>query len=332
MITKIIGFFIFFVALSAFAQSEPSDEGDPLDDPLNDSSPVASSGGYLSSFENKYPTEPGRARNGWMPVVSFILPGFDQIIQGQYGAGFTYAGYGLFGLSLSSSVRDKATTPGQADISSRNNVKRQILLGDQMYEMAGAMSAFQSYHSIIDVYRKSGTGYTFITNDDTSLDLILAPLHFQFLTKVTTWLPLAGLLAGVLAVQHNPMAANYLDATDAGYLSAFSVQAGVAEESLLRGAFMPSLRQWWGSDFWSNTTQATAFAALHISSQNPVPLPQLALGWYLGWLTQRNGYSIRESIFIHAWWDVIAFTATYLDQSNYDRATNIYMPVVDARF
>ena len=266
-------------------------------------------------------------------MLSFLLPGFDQFYEGQTAAGFAYAGYGLSGLVLAAEMQNKTTTPGQADISSRNNVKRQFLLGGQMYELAGAMSAYQSYRSLNHLYRDQGSSaYDFIKRDETSLDLLSAPFDFRFLKKTTTWLPLSFILVTVAAAPQSQAASHYINGSDVGYLSAFSYQAGVAEESIFRGALLPSLHQWWGNGSWANLAQATAFGAVHISSENPFPLPQMLLGWYLGWVTQQNEYSLRESIFIHAWWDVIAFTATYLDQTAADRATNVYLPLVDARF
>ncbi len=327
--TVVLLFTLAFVN-AAFAQAESEDEAFESDSAqLPDEPPQKNT--FHSSFENHYLTDPDRPRSGWLPMLSFLLPGLDQAIQGQYISAATYASYGLFGFSLIKAAQDKSKNPGQADITSRDNYKRQLLLGSQMYELAGAMSAYQSYRSIINVYREHGVGYMFIKADETSLDLLAAPFDFRFLARSTTWAPLAALIGGILLAPKDKASANYINGTDIGYLSAFSIQAGVAEESVFRGAFLPSMREWWGSDLWSNTAQATVFAALHISSQNPVPLPQFALGWYFGWLTQHNNYSIRENIFIHVWWDIIAFTSTYLGQTNSDRR-NIYVPVIDATF
>ena len=56
---------------------------------------------------------------------------------------------------------------------------------------------------------------------------------------------------------------------------------------------------------------ATVFAAAHYSNHNQLPIFQLLSGWYLGYVTQRNDWSVSESIFIHSWIDVIAFTAAF---------------------
>lgn len=334
-------FFLVFLSLvfvrAACAQNTDDNEDD-LTDELVKEEPHAqparaaptSRGVFLSSFENHYPKNPDQLRSGWRPVITFILPGLDQMIEGEWGSGLTYASYGLLGFQLIDAVQNKVDNPGQADISTRDNLKRQMLLGSQMYEMAGAMSAYQSYHSIINIYRDHGVAYTFIKPDETTLDLVTAPFDIRFLKRPTTWAPLAALVIGVIAAPTSG-AANFINGSDIGYLSAFSVQAGVAEESVFRGAFMPSLRQWWGSDVWANTAQASIFAALHYSSENKLPLPQFMLGWYFGWLTQKNEYSIRENIFIHAWWDIIAFASTYLGQTNVQRR-NVYVPVVDLTF
>jgi membrane protease YdiL (CAAX protease family) len=101
-----------------------------------------------------------------------------------------------------------------------------------------------------------------------------------------------------------------LTVSDVFFTGAISYGAGVGEEAVFRGFLLPELRQALGSDFWSNAVTAVGFAAAHLGSVDR-PIAQLALGYYWGDLTQRNNWEIAESIFIHTWWDVIAFLTVF---------------------
>ena len=51
-------------------------------------------------------------------------------------------------------------------------------------------------------------------------------------------------------------------------------------------------------------------------------------GVYSGWLTRRNGWSVREAIFGHFWYDVVVATATLLR----DEEAAIRLPALRIRF
>jgi membrane protease YdiL (CAAX protease family) len=79
---------------------------------------------------------------------------------------------------------------------------------------------------------------------------------------------------------------------------------------MFRGWIMPVMYEAWDSPFWSNAAQSLLFAAAHLPT-NPAPLPQLLLGYHLGNVTMKNQWRIGESVFIHVWWDVLAFAGAY---------------------
>ena len=64
------------------------------------------------------------------------------------------------------------------------------------------------------------------------------------------------------------------------------------------------------------------FAAVNDIYIDDPKLPKLARYWpgalrftfaaYLGWVTERNKYSIRENIATHAWWDFVLLGGEYL--------------------
>ncbi|MBC7530540.1 MAG: hypothetical protein H7318_03115 [Oligoflexus sp.] len=53
---------------------------------------------------------------------------------------------------------------------------------------------------------------------------------------------------------------------------------------------------------------------------------QLGFGYYLGWLSQSQDWTLGEGLFIHAWWDVIAVTSSYRSERNVNKAAVLWMP------
>ena len=143
----------------------------------------------------------------------------------------------------------------------------------------------------------------------------MAPLDFGFLQRPTTYIPLlVAASINFLTLESVATDPDYerssLDGGDLFYANALSFGAGVGEEALFRGWLLPALQHYTGNSMVSNGGAATLFALAHY----PVvqrPVFQLIMGAYWGYLTQSNRWSIRESIFIHTWWDVMAFLTIY---------------------
>jgi membrane protease YdiL (CAAX protease family) len=182
-------------------------------------------------------------------------------------------------------------------------LERQYMYGMQLYMFSGELSAFASFQTAVQTLKPLGQ-YGFITHHEESVsEILVAPFQFEHVLRPTTFIPLA-LLAGVAATGLDT--GDGVDFADSVFIGGVSYNAGVGEEAFFRGYLMPYMRQSWNSDFWSNSAQAVVFGAAHYSSANPFPLAQALMGFYLGWLTQRNGWSVSQSAFLHAWWDVLA--------------------------
>jgi membrane protease YdiL (CAAX protease family) len=252
----------------------------------------------------------------WPALASGLLPGFDQWWEEQNRQALAFSGFAVAGLMLNvDAQRRLAERPAQnISLDSRDDDVRTALLGSQMYSAAGSMSAYMSFRSAVRTQKPFGR-FQFLENEESVDELLSAPLDFSFLKRPTTYLPLAGvatLMAVYASSDGDPFRGSSFRFSDAAFASSFSYLAGTNEEALFRGWMMPVYMDAWDSPFWSNTTQALVFALAHLGPDNPLPLPQLALGWYLGYLTQKNHWTLRESIFIHAWWDLLAFTGSYL--------------------
>ena len=249
-----------------------------------------------------------------LPVSSLLLPGVGQWIGGDYAHGAVYSGLALGGIRYSQLAKAKSNFDDKELLSPTLNdtAARKHLIGLQTYQSMGGFSLYHSFRSAVSL-RKRDDQYQFLTHQERPLDLALAPLDFKYLKRSSTWVPLTiGVLINSWILQH-PAAGwqrGGLTRDDPVFAAGFSWNAGTHEEAVFRGWMMPVLREYWLNDTWSNATQSVAFAGAHLNSTS-VPIAQLALGWHLGSVTQSNHWTLGESIFIHAWWDVLAFMTAY---------------------
>lgn len=241
------------------------------------------------------------------PVVSFFLPGFDQYRMGEYASGAFYTTLGVTGLSLAAGAAQKIEEArlSETRINEYEKLDRQFVYGSQLYMFAGEMSAYHSFRHSTRLRQREGE-FAFLTDQEEPLDLLLAPFAFKELTKPTTFIPLLVLTAVGMAELSEQNKSHAFNSDDLVFTGGISYNAGVGEEALFRGWIMPNLRQSMGSDFWSNASQSLIFGVAHYSERNRFPIFQVVSGYYLGWLTQRNGWSLQQAAFLHTWWDLLA--------------------------
>ncbi len=259
--------------------------------------------------------EPERPRDPWlMPFLSLFLPGLDQWWEGQYEWAGIYSFSALAGVGYSIMNRvSYADHPSKEQIQDRmmHGVKeRKRILGGQVYQGAGGLSAYHAFQTAVASRKQIGQ-FSFLSEPDKPQDIMMAPWNFSYAIQPTTYIPLLFISSiGVLSLQSVKYQDEYrkdsLSGDDVFYSMSRSYIAGTHEEAWFRGWWLPAFREATGSDFWANTGTAVVFGLAHYES-NSRPWPQAILGWYLGWLTQKNNWSIRESVFIHTWWDVAAF-------------------------
>ena len=318
---------------SGDSDSGDSDSGDSdsSDSDSSDSSANKKSQTYSSTYS---PDGPARSVF-WKPLGSFVLPGMGQYLDGQTSYGLLYSGVAVGGIvyadyiansngkgdSKEDAEETKTTEQRGEELSSKDNVLRKIQLASQVTQVAGGFSAYHSFQSSAKYLQKEGE-YQFLNHSETPADIMLAPFQFKYLARSSTLIPL-GVIAGITALQvssadkaggndeNNDYERDALNVDDMFFAGAFSVNAGTHEEAVFRGWLHPVLYEKSGSPFWSNVGQAGLFSLAHLTT-NSFPVVQLLLGYHLGNVTMDNNWTISESVFIHTWWDVFAFTASYL--------------------
>jgi membrane protease YdiL (CAAX protease family) len=279
------------------------------------------------------PNRPDKPRNYWLPPLgSAIIPGFDQFQEEQYPyaasylgttlAGFGYAGY--HGAKLIEEREDSNYDNWSDEEKDSQEIhgerERKIMYGAQFWTAMGGLSSYHSFRTAVAVNKPHGQ-FAFLNKEESIGDLLLAPFNMTYLARPTTWIPL-GAAAAISVMASQEMKRKYdkrddpdakpdpFTASDAFFASGISYNAGVGEEAMFRGWIMPALMESWQSPFWSNTATAAVFALAHLGTVD-APVAQFLLGWHLGWTSQRNEWTLGESIFIHAWWDVIVLATTY---------------------
>lgn len=256
-----------------------------------------------------------RARAGSqlrIPLGSLLLPGLGQYIYGAYveGAAFTVVAAGGYGVATTGDA--DALTIGELPRDGRDQLAHQ---GAHVYFTAGTLSLYDAFRRAVPALRTEGK-YDFLQAEESVGDLLWAPFDVRFLGRWTTWLNLAYTVAvvGVVAAERDE-GSRYepYRARDAAFITSLSVNAGVGEEALFRGWLLPVFHENFGRRFWlANSVQAGVFGAAHVPQAKGFAIAIAAWALYEGWLVRRSGWSIRESIFHHFWYDVAVGTATLL--------------------
>lgn len=229
------------------------------------------------------------------PLFSLILPGSDQYWEQQWLPGISYTAGGLAGLGLIFASRD-------------NGDSRYRNFGFNVFLTSGSLSAYHAFRTSLES-RKAQGEFNYVMVDERPNTLLFAPFDYHHLQEVTTWAPLAaGLVLFLFLGERKTGGTATLN--DLFYAGTVSYMNAVGEEALFRGWVLPVMKHYIGVDSWSIGVTA-ALSSIYHGVRMKHWVSALALGAYLGWLAQRNNYSIAQGIFIHTWWDVIAFMSDY---------------------
>ncbi len=259
-----------------------------------------------------------RARGGatfLIPAASVLLPGLGQYMLDAWWDGVPFSASGAVGLGLY--LTGDTAAVNLTDLP-RNPAGQQAYFGAQLYQTAGELSAYDVLHRSLPALQREGK-FRFITHHEPVSALLTAPFDVRFLRRWTTWVWLAytATVATVGVLDATKPGRVYLPyhLHDALFGTGVSLQAGIGEEAMFRGWLYPVIYQALGQRFWlSNSIQAGIFGALHVPRAGPYALLIAGDFLYEGWLTRRNGWSIRENIFHHFWYDAVIVTAGFLTQ------------------
>jgi membrane protease YdiL (CAAX protease family) len=250
-----------------------------------------------------------------IPLASLLAPGMGQYLQGAPGPGAGFTGAAVAGYALY--LTGDPAAP-ETSVLPHDPAGQQTIVGLGIVTAAGGLSAYDSFHRSLPALQAGGR-YEFVTSHDSPGTLLLAPFDVRMLGRWTTWIDLAytGAVTLVLVTTEKQPGKQYwpFRARDGAFVTSFSYTAGVGEEALFRGWLYPVLHQNTGGRVWlSNGLQAAVFGGLHVPQAKAFALVIASWAVYEGWLTRRNGWSVRESVFHHFWYDVAVGAATLMTQ------------------
>jgi membrane protease YdiL (CAAX protease family) len=253
-----------------------------------------------------------------LPAVSVVIPGFGQYLQSDL-TGVFYTGAAAAGIlmAVDAALRmQKDENVGNLDesLSSESWAVREFMLGTLAYQGSGFLSGYSAFRTAVPRFQEEDGEYAFLTRSESVGELMAAPFRPGNLARPSAFIPL-GLLAGTVGTLvayergHHGGRDWTTSADDFLFTGPMAWNAGVSEEAIFRGWLYPFAYQNLGRNFWlANGLQAVVFGMAHFNPDaNPVPWPQALLGFYFGWLATKNGWSLSESVFVHAWWDMILF-------------------------
>jgi membrane protease YdiL (CAAX protease family) len=258
----------------------------------------------------------------WLPAPSVFLPGFGQYFQGEW-SGLMYSGIGVGGLFLASDGLSKLRAENVEDVpespttGTESPAEREFILGSLAYQGSGFLSAYAAFRSSVPRFQAEDGKYKFLTSNEPVGALMVSPARFEHLAKASAFIPLGLLAAGATYLVVDERSSHHgadwtFSADDILFSWPLAYNAGVTEEALFRGWLLPMAYQYTGQTWWlANGAQAALFGLAHYGPGNRLPWPQALLGYYFGYLTRKNGWSLSEAVFVHSWWDAILFTAQY---------------------
>jgi hypothetical protein len=243
---------------------------------------------------------------------SVIVPGLGQALAGDYGTAAAH--FGIFAGSLATALHyeDKADflkDDARYPDSEREFVNKTTLRADFAWRLATDTALYSSYAAYRDARERDNRGYRTPVPKESLPDLALSPFRWEYLSRPTTFIPLA-----ITAVASFSSKGGYgvyrYDDVSKGDLHAYNFTANeftaVGEEGFFRGFLNNELSSRWGNR-WGLASSSALFGIAHTGQGNTANAWQAALaGAYLGWVHQRNEFQIGEGVAIHYWWNVIA--------------------------
>jgi hypothetical protein len=246
--------------------------------------------------------------------ASAIVPGLGQASDGDYETAAAH--FGVFAVSLSTALyyehkQDFLTDAERYDeAGNREFINQTTLRRDFALRLATDTALYSSFGAYRDARQRDDRRvYRTPAPQETLSDLALAPFSWEFLSRPTTFVPLA--LQGWAAFRSkNGYGIYWSQDVSERDLHVYNVTANeftaVGEEGFFRGFLNNEFSDRWG-DGWGLASSSLIFGLAHTGQGNTAnTLEATIAGAYLGWMNQRNGFQIGEGVALHYWINVLA--------------------------
>src|SRR5262245_37757596 len=243
-------------------------------------------------------------------LVSAIVPGLGQAIEGDYGTAAAH--FGIFAASLSAGLYyerkpDFLSDDVRYDDGNREFINQSTLRRDFALRVATDTALYSSFGAYRDARARDERAYRTPAPKETLSDLAVAPFSWEYLSRPTTFIPLA---LQAWAASRSSYGIFRADDVSAQNLHVYNATANeftaVGEEGFFRGFLNNEFSNRWGNG-WGLTWSSLAFGVAHTGQGQTANAVQATIaGAYLGWIHQRNGFQIGEGVALHYWINVIA--------------------------
>ncbi|HUL92251.1 MAG TPA: CPBP family glutamic-type intramembrane protease [Burkholderiales bacterium] len=246
-------------------------------------------------------------------IASAIVPGLGQASNGDYAEAAAH--FGIFALSLSTGLYYERKPDFLSDdvryddANNRESINQTTLRRDFALRLATDTALYSSFGAYRDARARDDRAYRTPAPKESLSDLALAPFSWQFLSRPTTFLPLA-LQAWAVSRSKDAYGIYRGHDVSAGDLQVYNATANeftaIGEEGFFRGFINNEASARWGNG-WGLAGSSLLFGIAHTGQGQTANALQATLaGAYLGWIQQRNGFEIGEGVALHYWINVLA--------------------------
>jgi hypothetical protein len=242
--------------------------------------------------------------------ASAIVPGLGQASIGDYGTAAAH--FGLFAASLATGLYyqhqpDFLSDDVRYDDGNREFINQTTLRRDFALRLATDTALYSSFGAYRDARARDDRAYRTPAPRETLSDLAIAPFSWEFLSRPTTFIPLALQAWAASRSGYGIFRADDVSSRDMHVYNATANEfTAVGEEGFFRGFLNNEFSNRWG-DGWGLTGSSLAFGIAHTGQGQTANAVQATIaGAYLGWVQQRNGFQIGEGVALHYWINVIA--------------------------
>ncbi len=246
-------------------------------------------------------------------LSSFLVAGSAQLYDGRYQVGFSFLGTSIGSRLLYEHYKGEEDHISAEDRIDEGLQEEYLNLTTYKSDLVFSIWLNNKFLSSYDAYKsRKDKGNNGISPKDDLSDLWLAPFDWKYLSRPTTYVPM--LVAAFVGSNRDSVYAirRSSDVSDSSLYagSAFMSEASaVGEEAFFRGYVNTEMSDNYGEDIglWGSSL---IFGLAHSGEGNQADfLTATGIGGYLGWLHQRNGYELGESVAVHYWFNFILAVA-----------------------
>jgi hypothetical protein len=249
-------------------------------------------------------------------LASVVVPGVGQASNGDYGDAALH--FGVFAVSVYGAIRyqDKSdyldADQRYDEDNNREFINKTTLRYDYAARLVTDMALYSGYAAYRDARERDNAGFRTPAPRESLTDLAVAPFSINYLSRPTTFIPLAIQALALYHYKDSKDAYGIYRANDVSErdLHVFNLTANemtaVGEEAFFRGFLNNEFSSRYGDNVGLMTSSAIFGLAHTGQGQTANVLEATLAGAYLGWVHQKNGFEAGEGVALHYWINVLA--------------------------